>query len=642
MKRARISSLIGTLWLLILSLSTPLVAWSAQRDTVYLQLRTDSAVALQEVTVKGKRTSVANSRYSDLHPIELVTTGGASGDLYRALQNLPGTQIEGESGKLLVRGGSSNETQTYIDGLHVLNPYAARSVNSATRGRYSTFMFSGINLATGGAPLEYGDALSAVLPLETKDESRIHKVGLNASIVGAGGGGTRAFAEGSLSVNVDWQELSLYDRLFPSRTEFEDPYRLLSVATQFRYHPDEATRFKIYAGYDRTDFANYSGTARRLFGFGENNLYLNTTFRRRTSGNWNWYAGAAYSLVKQSITGADAANDHWQEHQHELHVKGKLFRRFSEQFRLDIGAESLVRSYRNRYRLATIDRRRQVTPLIAATFATATYHPIEPIKTELSLRTEYTLPNHRTNLSPRLAVTAQAGGIVWSATAGRYTQLPLASLLTQAARLASEVCAQYMAGIQHESNGRFYKAEIYYKRYSRLALWQAGKLTSDGYGHSRGIDLFLNDRSTVRRLEYQISYTYNLSRRKQLTDTEPTVPQYATRHNAAIALKYSIPRIGAIIGVTNRFSSGRPWHNPRRPGLMNDEVKPYNSLDIGITYLPSPKVVIHASANNVFGRRNLFGRTDDGEPIRASSDRQFYMGVFVTLGKHAAYDVSNF
>lgn len=74
---------------------------------------------------------------------------------------------------------------------------------------------------------------------------------------------------------------------------------------------------------------------------------------------------------------------------------------------------------------------------------------------------------------------------------------------------------------------------------------------------------------------------------------------------------------------------------------MNDEVKPYNSLDVGWTFLASRKVIIHASATNVLGRRNEFGRVD-GKPVLASSDHFFYVGVYVTLGRKAAYDVSNF
>jgi len=110
-----------------------LEAQTAVTDTVFLQLYNDS-VDLNEVVVKGKRTPVANSRWSDMSPVELVTVGGANGDLYQALQTLPGTQVQGESGRLLVRGGSSDETQTYIDGMHVLNPlYGYRYKLTGTR-----------------------------------------------------------------------------------------------------------------------------------------------------------------------------------------------------------------------------------------------------------------------------------------------------------------------------------------------------------------------------------------------------------------------------------------------------------------------------------------------------------------------------
>ena len=172
--------------LCLVELLQPLAAQKTITDTICLQLNVDS-VGLEEVVVKGHRTPAANSRWSDMQPVELVTVGGANGDLYKALQTLPGTQVQGETGELLVRGGSSNETQTYIDGMHVLNPYTSTGINTPARSRYSTFMFSGVNLASGGASLEYGEALSAVLPLETKDKSPVNKLGVNASIVGIGG-----------------------------------------------------------------------------------------------------------------------------------------------------------------------------------------------------------------------------------------------------------------------------------------------------------------------------------------------------------------------------------------------------------------------------------------------------------------------
>lgn len=52
-------------------------------------------------------------------------------------------------------------------------------------------------------------------------------------------------------------------------------------------------------------------------------------------------------------------------------------------------------------------------------------------------------------------------------------------------------------------------------------------------------------------------------------------------------------------------------------------------------------MIVHASATNLLGRKNEYGRID-GEAVRTSSDHFFYLGVYITLGKKVAYDVSNF
>ena len=622
------------------------VAQKSVTDTVRLTFNIDS-VGLDEVVVRGKKTPAANSRWSDMHPVELVTVGGANGDLYKALQTLPGTQVQGETGELLVRGGSSYETQTFIDGMHVLNPYTSNGINTPSRSRYSTFMFSGVNLASGGASQEYGEALSAVLPLETKDYSKVDKVGVNASVVGVGGGGTKTLDRGSLSVDLNYQNLGLYDKVYSGRTNFEQPYRMFSGATQFRHTPGDATVFKVYAQYDRTDFSAYEGDERRLFALTEDNIYVNATFRYRAAGGWDWFAGAAYSYYNREVGGAAVSGDNWLERQRELHLKTKMSKRFSSVFRLDMGVESYIRNYRNHYLYSSMDDANQMSPTISAGFFSAAYYPVERLKAELSFRTEYTSPNQKINFSPRLAVNYYWGDVMLSGIVGRYTQLPENDWLVRSRKLMSEACMQYNLGMQYGYEGRFYKAELYYKNYDRLVLEETDTetgsvlLTSGGYGYSRGIDLFFRDRVSIKNLEYQLSYTYNISKRKYQRCSELTTPQYATRHNAALVVKYSLPRLHSIISLTNRFSTGRPYHNPLLLRLMNDEVKPYNSLDVGVTFLASKKVIIHASASNILGRKNEFGKVDN-KAILASSDHFFYVGVYVTLGKKAAYDVSNF
>ena len=470
---------------------------------------------------------------------------------------------------------------------------------------------------------------------------------MNASVVGVGGGGTKALDRGSLSVDLNYQNLGLYDKVYSGRTDFEQPYRMFSGATQFRHTPGDATVFKVYAQYDRTDFSAYEGDERRLFALTEDNIYVNATFRYRAAGRWDWFAGAAYSYYNREVGGAAVSGDNWLERQQELHLKTKMSKRFSSVFRLDMGVESYIRNYRNHYLYSSMDDANQMSPTISAGFFSAAYYPVERLKAELSFRTEYTSPNRKINFSPRLAVNYYWGDVMLSGIVGRYTQLPENDWLVRSRKLMSEACMQYNLGIQYGYEGRFYKAELYYKDYNHLVLEETDTetgsvlLTSGGYGYSRGIDLFFRDRVSIKNLEYQLSYTYNISKRKYQRCSELTTPQYATRHNAALVVKYSLPRLHSIISLTNRFSTGRPYHNPSLPGLMNDEVKPYNSLDVGVTFLASKKVIIHASASNILGRKNEFGKVDN-KAVMASSDHFFYVGVYVTLGRKAAYDVSNF
>lgn len=76
-----------------------------------------------------------NTKVSALKPLDIVTTAGSAGDIVAALNTLPGTQTVGESGRLFVRGGESDETQTYVDGIRVAQPYGATANNLPTRGR---------------------------------------------------------------------------------------------------------------------------------------------------------------------------------------------------------------------------------------------------------------------------------------------------------------------------------------------------------------------------------------------------------------------------------------------------------------------------------------------------------------------------
>lgn len=607
-------------------------------------------VALNNVEITASNFLLkGSSQWRKMDAVDLVTTAGSNGDLYRSIETLPGTQIAGENGRLFIRGGESREAQTYIDDMHVLNPYTTTKENAPVRGRYSPFMFEGMNFSLGGYDPEYAQGLSSVLPLTTKDESPVSKYGISVSTVGVGGGGTKAFEEGSASLNLDYQNMGPYYFVVADRTDWKRPYQQFSGGTQLRYHPTDHTVAKIYAGYNYTSFAAHE--LNREMDLKEHNYYLNATVRHETAGGYKLFAGTAFSLLDQHIAGVAIPNDLFGNKDGELHLKLKGEKRFSSLFKLQLGVESMLRKLDEQYISGSIYEQ-GISHSINALFVNAGFILSKQLNAVLSSRMEYTSANKGWNYMPRVAMNYNAFDIQLSAIAGRYTQLTYNDYLLKNRAMPSESCWHYILGAYHQSKGRIYRLEAYYKNYDRLICETDGQLNASGHGYSKGIDAFFNDASFIKNLEYRMSYSLNLAKRKYRDAPVMDVPQYATRHNASLSLRYELKAIRSILGVTDRFASGRPYHDPNEEGYMNRMAPCYNSLDLSLTVLVNKRLIVYASASNILGRKQVYNYSWSdipdskgsytGTPVHSNADQFFFVGVFITLGGNTAYDVSNF
>jgi outer membrane cobalamin receptor len=88
-------------------------------------------------------------------------------DLIKTLQLMPGViSMHDLSNKLYIRGGSPDENLALLDGITVYNP------SSHLFGLFSTFdpdVVSNAELFAGGFPASYGNRLSSVLSITTKE-----------------------------------------------------------------------------------------------------------------------------------------------------------------------------------------------------------------------------------------------------------------------------------------------------------------------------------------------------------------------------------------------------------------------------------------------------------------------------------------
>ena len=146
------------------------------------------------------------------------------------------------------------------------------------------------------------------------------------------------------------------------------------------------------------------------------------------------------------------------------------------------------------------------------------------------------------------------------------------------------------------------------------------------------MDIFLEDHSLIRNLTTTLSYSFNDSRRLYLDYTEEHTPDFVSRHNWRLTAKYATGK--TIIGLAESYASGRHFPTGTTPH--------YNSVDVNLTYLLSPKVIVYTSLSNILGRTNIFRYDSDGSPVVSSRDRFLYIGIFVSLKNNKAYDISNF
>ncbi|HAB53682.1 MAG: hypothetical protein A2315_08905 [Ignavibacteria bacterium RIFOXYB2_FULL_35_12] len=156
--------------------------------TVELDVKLNSKmIELGEVQVTGlKQQELSDTRTSliDLNPRSAKILPGASEDVLRTLQSLPGVLSANDfSSQLIVRGSGPDQNLIIMDNVEIFNPYRLYGVISM----FNPDAVSDINLISGGFPAKYGDRLSAVLDVTNRegDSKKYLSGNINASIIDA-------------------------------------------------------------------------------------------------------------------------------------------------------------------------------------------------------------------------------------------------------------------------------------------------------------------------------------------------------------------------------------------------------------------------------------------------------------------------
>lgn len=610
----------------------------------------ESVNTLDAVVISAGTFSAGdNSKITALKPLDIVTTAGSAGNIIAALQTLPGTQTVGEDGRLFVRGGEANETQTYVDGIRVAQPYGSTTNNLPTRGRFSPFLFKGMSFSTGGYSAEYGEALSSVLLLNTIEEPDQEQTNISLMTVGLGLGNTQKWGKNSLSFNMAYINLQPYQWIIPQNIDWNKPVQSLSGETVYR-HKFNSGMLKIYAAFDYSDFdinqedINEPNPVR--VALTNNNFYLNTSYKGSLGNYWTIQTGLSYGYGHNDIRPAGNKVDNAEN---SSHMKLKLSKKFSNRFQLSFGADYFLTDFKEDYSEPTgFVYNSGYNNSIAATYAEADIFFSKKLALKAGVRGSYSDVLGKSVAEPRVSLAYKAGKKgQFSLAYGDFHQTPNADYLKYYKNFEYEKTSHYIFNYMYNADGKMFRAETYYKDYASLVKYDTetpmynSLYNSNGSGYAQGLDLFWRDSKSIKNLDYWVSYSFIDTERDYRNYEYKVTPSYVAKHNFSVVTKYWVNSLRSQLGVTYSFNSGRPYDNPNDTEFMSGLTKSYNNLSVSWAWLLSQQKILYFSVSNVMGSKNVFGYDYANNPdvngqfarqaVVQPADRFFFVGFFWTI-----------
>lgn len=589
------------------------------------------------------------ARVSVLKPLDIVTTAGSAGDIVSALQTLPGTQTVGESGRLFVRGGESDETQTFVDGLRVAQPYGASANNVPTRGRFSPFLFSGISFSTGGYSAEYDEALSSVLLLNTIDEPVQEQTDISVMTVGLGVSNTQKWKKSSLSVNTAYIDLAPYQVAIPQAVDWNRPYQSLSGEAVYRYQFDNGL-LKVYTAFDASRFdlnqENINTNLKDRVNLHNNNLYFNAVYKGFLINTWQLITGVSYGLGQNKI---DLNQDFVNNEEDAWHMKLKVFNKITDRFKISFGGDYFQTKFDESY--TPFQQNSLSTGYnagITAFYSEVDYFFSKKLAFNFGIRTSNNNFLTAFSVSPRASVAYKTGKYnQFSFAYGKFEQAPKAEYLKYSNHFDNEKTQHYILNYTFAKDGTTLRAEAYYKKYSDLVKFDTpnpvynSTYNNSGFGYAKGVDIFWREDKRIKNLEYWLSYSFIDTQRDYRNYPKEATPSFVAKHTASIVTKYWISSLRSQLGITFNFNSGRPYENPNTDGFLNEKTKSFSNLNLGWAYLITPQKILYLSMSNVLGTNNVFGYeyantpnqqgNYQSRPVVPTASRFIFVGFFWTI-----------
>ena len=550
----------------------------------------------------------------------------------------PDAQSSDTDGRLSLQGGAPHESQVYIDGLRLPNPYSLSSKNSSVRSILSPSECKEINLLSGGYSASMGQALSGVIQILSRDTKDV-KPGSLISLSNIGPSFTWGLGAPSSPTKVElsasYTDLSLYDRVLPSTYHYTRSFYSPSLTASLWHDLPQAT-LKAQLSYTGMGlgYRQKASLPTLTSDLREDRYYGRLTYVRSLSTACQLEVGGHTQYSDFSGSFLVAPQDHVVDH--DLYAEARLALKYSgEPLSILGGLDYSWRDYRETYELRGNQYQLNFSNHLPVSFLEVSYLR-HGLSLSAGLRGEYASILKAWSLAPRLYAGYRHGRHVFSASWGCYTQLPEKEIFRFMPELKSSRSEISQLSYSYGDKTPLVQLSLFYKSYQHLT-----RSLSEGYpkhfddqggGETYGLTLF--HKGHLGAIDYSTSYSYTRARLSYDRYLRPLAPSYVSPHTLRLTAKYWSETLRSLLGCSYYIDAGAKGYSY---DLTPIQLPGRSRLDLSWSYIASRKVLLHLGCTNVLGTTNYWGIEPDplspteGVRITAPNSRFFYIGCFITL-----------
>jgi hypothetical protein len=615
-------------------------------------------VEVAAITARAGGYTAGDQPGAALTSLDVVTTPGAQASVPLAIKALPGVQSVDDGSGLFVRGGDDSETRFFLNGAGVIDAVRPEEPTGSDAPQIDPFLLDRIFFSSGAFGARYGDALSAVVDLETRGRPERLRRSVGAHMAGVEGS-----VEGPLSERLG-------GALTLSRLHVGPIYAVNGSTRDYAIAPQgwETSGSLVwdYRPDARLKAFGIGETFRTAFDVADPSLAGEYAIERETwaaIASWEDALGPARAAgsVSRSAVRTEEGGGAYElvDDRSSTQASGSVDVTLGPALIVAAGGdmEDIEARWRGQFPVGDggdppadrFDDARDA--LRTGIFVEAEWALGARAALTAGLRSDRSTLTERRTWDPRLSVTASLpAGLSLLLGGGVYHQVadPLLYARAGGATLAPQRAVQLVAGLQAgDAASGLVRLEAYRKEYDDLArLDREDRAIGGGEGSSRGIDVFLKGPGPAGTSGW-VSYS--------LVDAERTDPDTGTLARAPFDVTHSLIvvagrqiRPGWNARAAWRYATGRPFTDVIGTELDGARLVPvygdpfagrqpaFHRLDLSFSRLvffgDDGLLVLFASLNNAYDRENVleYRWTDDCAtriPVRDRTKRSVFAGM---------------